>query len=112
MRGWTARTLGPGFAPLNTSFVIPNQSGDMKLEFDAEYRFKLFWKLRGALFMEAGNVWWGLGIRLDLNFILVRLDFGMRVHDPSRPEGQRWVDPSDWLESPNNAIHFGVGYPF
>ena len=57
LRGWQARTVGPGTAPRDTSFVIPNQTGDMKLEANIEYRFDLFWKLEGALFIDAGNVW-------------------------------------------------------
>ena len=138
MRGWQARTLGPGTSPPMTLFSIPSQTGDMKLEANVEYRFPLFWKLEGALFLDAGNVWdiqppgeeddpvsyfhldtlpesvgldWGLGIRVNLNFILVRLDGGIRLHDPTRDAGNRWVHPREWFNG-NYAIHFGVGYPF
>ena len=136
LRGWQARTVGPGLSQLDKSFVIPNQNGDMKLEANVEYRFPLFWKFRGCVFVDAGNIWdihasaeesekfsfktfpqsiaadWGLGLRLDLNFILVRLDFGMKMHDPSRPEGERWIQPQRWFKSENCSFHFGVGYPF
>ena len=140
MRGWQARCLGPGAGEYDSSlFAIPSQSGEFKLEFDAEYRFKLFWKLEGALFAETGNVWnfgkdffpdeypevfrikdfykslaadWGVGLRLNLNFIILRFDFGMRIHDPSRSDGPRWVGPDQWLRAGGNAFHFGVGYPF
>ena len=137
LRGWQARTVGPGTAPRDTSFVIPNQTGDMKLEANIEYRFDLFWKLAGALFIDAGNVWtlkaddteegqqslfswkdfgssiaanWGAGIRLDFGFLLLRVDMGLKVHDPARQ--QRWVSPGEWFKGDNYALHFGVGYPF
>lgn len=128
MRGWQVRSLGPGSEKMNSSFIIPSQTGDLKFELDMEYRFRMFWKLEGALFAEAGNVWnfrdlsgispetlagdWGAGLRLNLDFILLRLDMGMKVYDPSLSEGQRWIGPPGWLKSDGYAIHFGVGYPF
>lgn len=143
MRGWQARTLGPGGAEMDKYFVIPSQTGDVKLELDMEYRFKMFWKMEGALFAETGNVWnirdyaqefefddtehrafhfndfykclaadWGAGLRLNLDFILLRLDMGIKLRDPSRNDGQMWVAPQDWLKKDGFSIHFGVGYPF
>ncbi|MDO5442666.1 MAG: BamA/TamA family outer membrane protein, partial [Bacteroidia bacterium] len=133
MRGWQARSLGPGFSPMNETFTIPSQTGDMKLEANVEYRFKMFWKLAGALFVDAGNIWasknavelssegqrtiesiamdWGAGARVDLNFLVLRLDMGMKLHDPSRPY-DKWVKPDEWLKRDGFAVHFGVGYPF
>ena len=135
LRGWQARTVGPGCSPRDTSFVIPNQTGDMKLEANIEYRFDMFWKVAGAVFVDAGNVWtlnkegsdelsafrwnnlgesiaanWGVGARLNLGFLLLRVDMGMKIHDPSRE--QKWVSPGKWLNRDNYALHFGVGYPF
>ena len=137
LRGWQARTVGPGLSPMDKSFVIPNQTGDMRLEANIEYRFDLFWKLAGAVFVDAGNVWtlkddntedgklamfrwdtfgdsiaanWGAGVRLNFGFLLLRLDIGMKVHDPAREA--KWVNPAQWLETENYALHFGVGYPF
>ncbi len=137
LRGWQARTVGPGTAKPDDSFVIPNQTGDMKLEANIEYRFDMFWKLAGALFVDAGNVWtlnhemndlddpavfrwqdlgdsiaanWGAGLRLDFGFLLLRVDMGMKIHDPARE--QKWVNPRQWLKRDNFALHFGVGYPF
>jgi hypothetical protein len=102
LRGWQARTVGPGLSALDKSFVIPNQTGDMRLEANIEYRFNLFWKLAGALFIDAGNVWtlqgadtednrlgrfrwdtfgesiaanWGAGVRLDFGFLLLQFFF-------------------------------------
>ncbi len=129
MRGWQARTLGPGFSKSSDMFIIPSQTGNLKLEADIEYRFPLVWKLEGALFAEAGNVWemenieketfvesiaadWGIGMRINLDFLLIRIDAGFKVHDPAREPGQRWIHPSRWLKSNGSAIHFGVGYPF
>ncbi len=138
LRGWQARTVGPGLSPRDTSFVIPNQTGDMKLEANIEYRFNMFWKLAGAVFADAGNVWtlqhksaevdtesiflketfaesiaanWGVGLRLNFGFLLLRVDMGMKIHDPARPDN-KWVAPDDWLRKDNYALHFGVGYPF
>ena len=134
LRGWQARTVGPGTSQPDASFVIPNQTGDVKLEANVEYRFPLVWKLYGALFVDAGNVWtlsddtaegakfsfrnlgrsiaadWGTGLRVDLNFILVRVDMGFVTHDPSRE--QPWTGPSKWFRRGGSAFHFGVGYPF
>ncbi len=136
MRGWQARTLGPGTSQPLDIFAIPSQIGEMKLEANLEYRFPIAWKLEGALFADAGNIWdinsestddgshfslktlpesigldWGLGLRVNLSFLLVRLDAGIRLHDPARAAGDRWVPVNEWLRG-NYAIHFGVGYPF
>ena len=138
MRGWQARALGPGNDyTYRDVFSIPSQIGDFKLEANVEYRFPLFWKLEGALFLDTGNIWdlpspyyndegtfafdtlgesfamdWGPGIRVNLDFLLLRLDLGFRVHDPARDEGDRWLGPGQWFKKDNLAVHFGVGYPF
>ena len=144
MRGWQARSVGPGFAKPVTYTLLPSQTGDVKLEADLEYRAKLFWKLEGAVFAEVGNVWtimkedipqypglledtgpfhfkdfyrslaadWGVGLRVNLDFLILRLDFGMKIHDPARDEGYRWLGPDKWFRSDGCAFHFGVGYPF
>ncbi|MFA5767979.1 MAG: BamA/TamA family outer membrane protein [Bacteroidales bacterium] len=134
MRGWQARTVGPGSMPVDSTFTIPNQAGDIRLEVNLEYRFPLFWKLEGAIFADAGNIWTlpreeaaeagvfrfnnfyksiamdtGLGIRVNLDFVILRLDMGMIVRDPVK---QAWVPVSQWLKRENYAIQFGVGYPF
>ena len=137
LRGWQARTVGPGLSSMDNSFVIPNQTGDMKLEANIEYRFDMFWKIAGAVFADAGNIWmlkddgtesgkesmirwdtfgdsiaanWGVGLRLNFGFLLLRLDMGMKVHDPAREI--KWVAPNQWLKKDGYALHFGVGYPF
>jgi len=134
LRAWQARTVGPGSMPVDSTFTIPNQAGDIRLEVNLEYRFPLFWKLEGALFADAGNIWHlpkpqaveagvfrfntfyksiamdvGAGIRLNLDFVILRLDLGMIVRDPVK---QAWNPPSQWLKQNNYALQFGVGYPF
>ena len=55
---------------------------------------------------------WGMGVRVNLEFILVRIDLGLKVYEPCRPAGERLIGPEQWLQSGNFALHFGVGYPF
>lgn len=139
MRGWQARALGPGKSKADTTFVIPSQTGDVKLEANLEYRFPMFWKLCGAVFTDVGNIWtlketegaddgqethfalntlasslaanWGIGLRLDLNFLILRIDLGMKLYDPSQ-DFDKWRAPAQWLKKDGYSIHFGVGYPF
>ena len=138
LRGWRARSVGPGMAPRDTSFAIANQTGDMHLETNVEFRFPMFWKLEGALFVDAGNIWniknadidgesrderslfsfknllrstaldFGLGARVDFGLVLIRFDLGLRIYDPSQ---QEWMGANDWFRD-NYAFHFGIGYPF
>ena len=140
MRGWQVRSLGPGAEKPYSFFQIASQAGETKLEFDVELRQKLFWKLEGALFAEAGNVWdfdgqwesdedypfpieypkwietfgldWGVGLRLNLNFILLRIDWGLKIYEPCLNGNDRWIRPNEWFRTGGSSIHFGVGYPF
>ena len=135
MRGWVPRTLGPGNKPELKDVTYPSQVGDVRLEANLEYRFPLWWILNGALFFDVGNVWYlrdtedsnpeevfhfnsfykqlgfntGLGIRLDLSYVILRFDLGMQLHNPNRPENQRWIRTFNWN---NTALNFSVGYPF
>lgn len=127
LRGWQARSLGPGTSPMDTTFSIPNQNGDLRLEANAELRFPIFWLLRGALFFDVGNVWskheltsaepfvkgialnTGLGLRLDIQFVIVRFDWGIKLHDPS---AGIWRTPDLWFKRGGSAFQFGIGYPF
>lgn len=140
LRAWRARSVGPGSyrAPLDAY----DRVGEVRLEGNAEYRFKLIGYLEGALFVDLGNIWeleenpakpgsgfqvgkvpgelaigTGLGARLNFDFFLVRFDLGLQTKDPSLPEGQRWLfQPKD----PELATSFGsklnlnlgIGYPF
>ncbi len=137
IRAWMVRTLGPGsYAVTDTSFI--NQTADLKLEANAEYRFKLFWILEGAMFVDAGNIWTfredpdrpgaqfkfnrfiddiavgaGLGLRFDIKFVLLRADFGLKLRDPQISDGSKWIP----LSRPFNfrddlTMVIGIGYPF
>ncbi|MBN2485241.1 MAG: BamA/TamA family outer membrane protein [Bacteroidales bacterium] len=135
IRAWGENSLGPGSTP--DSMYMNNQVGDIKLEGNIEYRFKLFWKLEGALFVDAGNVWLlkdenlspgaafhvnsflndlaigtGFGTRFDLSFILLRVDFGYKVKDPARLAGEKWIFRNDNYRLKNISVQFGIGYPF
>ena len=139
MRGWQSRTLGPGNAPLDDTFLIYNQVGEMRLEANFEVRFPVVWKISGALFTDIGNIWnlpkredfmdeeyelsvfrfnklaesigvdWGLGARLDFGLLLIRVDLGLKMYDPASKE---WKMPSDWFDRDGCAVHLGIGYPF
>lgn len=137
MRGWTPRTLGPGNAPESEikKSVYPTQVGDVKLEANIELRFPIWGIFQGATFLDLGNVWFlrenadtkadqvfkfnrfykqlgfntGIGLRLDVKFVVLRLDLGLQLHNPNRPEGERWIRDLKWS---NMALNFGVGYPF
>ncbi|MBR4440229.1 MAG: BamA/TamA family outer membrane protein [Bacteroidales bacterium] len=146
LRAWQIRSVGPGCyssksdAETEMQKQFPNMTSDMKLEANLECRFKLFWVIEGAWFVDAGNIWsinaddrrtggdfafnrfykeiavgTGLGIRLDFDFFIFRTDFGLKLHDPSLPEGSRWLvkDDSRFMLRPNNwAFCLGIGYPF
>lgn len=135
MRGWVPRTLGPGNKPEVKDTTYPAQVGDVRLEANAEFRFPIWWIFHGALFFDAGNVWYlrdtedsnpeevfhfdnfykqlgfntGVGLRIDATFVILRFDLGIQLHNPGRPEGQRWIHNFKWS---NMALNFGVGYPF
>jgi outer membrane protein assembly factor BamA len=136
IRAWPVRGLGPGIYEDPTSSFY-NQTADIKLELNAEYRFKLFWIFEGALFADAGNIWsirkdaspegglfyWdnfynqiavgvGWGLRFDFDYFIFRLDMGLKARDPVKPVGQRWVFGSYPLSWSNTAFNFAIGYPF
>ncbi len=136
VRGWGVRTLGPGaYDSRNNVTDFINQCGDISLVLNLEYRNKLFWVFEGAVFIDAGNIWtiknypnqpggffrfktfykeialaYGLGLRMDFNYFLLRLDMGVKAHNPAYGQ-DRWplLDPS-WKR--DVSFHFSVGYPF
>lgn len=133
VRGWSVRELGPGSFSDNGNFL--NQSGDLKLDASVEYRTRLFWKFRGAVFIDAGNIWtlrdykeqpggkfqvdkfykqiavaYGLGLRMDLDFFVLRFDGGMKAINPAKGEKRYPIIRPDFGR--DFAFHFAVGYPF
>ena len=136
VRGWSVRSLGPGIFKPNdgvTDFV--SHSGDLKLDLSMELRSKLFWKLESALFVDAGNIWtirnysdqsgglfrfesfykeialaYGLGVRLNFDYFVLRLDMGIKAYDPAQETALRWR--FSHLSSSEMAWHIAIGYPF
>jgi outer membrane protein assembly factor BamA len=137
IRGWPVRTLGPGSYATDTVTTFLNQTADIKLELNAEYRFKLFWILEGAVFVDAGNIWnyrddpdrpgtqfqlknfykdiavgTGAGLRFDFSFFLGRVDFGMKLRDPVIHEKNKWIMSNRPYDRSDFTIVIGIGYPF
>ena len=134
IRAWPIRTLGPGSFKANPN-EFPNQAGDIKLEANAEYRFAMIGPFEGALFVDMGNIWslkdnrpgaefafqrfykeiavgTGAGLRYDFSFVIVRVDLGIKLHDPSLNEGMRWIPANQMLKQKNINFAFAIGYPF
>lgn len=136
IRAWPVRGLGPG-SYSEEEYQFYNQTGDIKLEMNLEYRFKLFWVLEGALFLDAGNIWGiressspegglfefdkfvdqiavgtGIGARFDFNYFIFRLDMGLKTRDPSLPEGERWIPLNRSWRWTDTSFNFAIGYPF
>lgn len=138
VRGWSVRGLGPGkFKGTNGAIDFINQTGDIKLDLNIELRSFLFWKVYGAAFIDAGNIWtirayeeqpggqfrfkdfykqiavaYGLGIRFNFDFFILRFDMGMKAINPpynSNNEHYAIFHPDF---SRDFAFHFAVGLPF
>ena len=138
VRGWSVRELGPGkFKGTDGRIDFINQTGDVKLDLNAEYRSSLFWKLQGALFIDAGNIWtlrnyaeqpggqfkftefykqiaasYGMGLRLNFDYFILRFDMGMKAINPAyESEKEHWSIIHPKL-SRDFDFHFAVGLPF
>lgn len=140
IRGWQARTLGPGtFKGTGNSLVYDLQAGDIRLDLNLEYRFKVVKFLELAAFVDAGNIWtirdyedqpggvfkwdefykqiawsYGVGVRFDLSILIFRIDFGVKLHDPGRiAEGKQWRTAANGLGWKDDmTFHFAIGHPF
>lgn len=137
VRGWTVRGLGPGkYVGRDGNIDFINQTGDLKLDINMEYRAHLFWKLNGALFIDAGNIWtlrnyedqprgqfhfkdfiqqlavsYGLGFRFNFDYFILRFDFGMKAINPVYEGKEHYPIISPRLKR-DLAFHFAVGLPF
>ncbi|MGZ3755629.1 MAG: translocation and assembly module lipoprotein TamL [Mucilaginibacter sp.] len=140
LRGFQARTIGPGgydyltSAAAKGSQFLPDESGDIKIEGNVEYRAKLFGFVEGALFADAGNIWLmkphdglpgaafgknflsqmaldaGFGVRFNLSVLILRTDLGFPLINPSLPAGQRNV--SNQISLRHSVFNLAIGYPF
>jgi hypothetical protein len=137
VRGWSTRTLGPGSYQRNDTLRADfvNQTGDIKLDMSVEYRHNLTRLFELATFVDAGNIWtikdyqgqpggvfkfsefykqiavsYGLGLRVDLNFLLIRLDTGMKAYDPAEKDSKFVLFKPNFTDK--FAVHFAIGYPF
>lgn len=144
LRGFKARSIGPGtyYDPaLNTDNYTEDQSGDIKLELNTEYRTKIYRMVKGAVFIDAGNIWLlndnpnkpgaeftsdfmnqlavgvGAGLRFDLSVLIFRTDLAFPIRKPYLPVGNRWVIDSidfgsgSWRNE-NLIFNIAIGYPF
>lgn len=141
VRGWQARTLGPGGYRGKDGYIrYDMQAGDIRLDLNLEYRYHVWNWLNLAAFTDAGNIWtirdydsqphgcfywnefykqiawaYGVGVRLDFSFLIFRVDFGVKLYDPTR----LYTDGKVWRTAPNGlgwkddmTFHFAIGYPF
>ncbi|WP_281230889.1 BamA/TamA family outer membrane protein [Flavobacterium gelatinilyticum] len=129
-RGWQPYALGPG----STNAVDDFNEANMKIALSAEYRFKIFGDVKGAIFADAGNIWnvldnvtdekarfsslndleeialgSGFGLRYDLSFFVIRLDLGFKTYNPAHDKGSRWFKEYNFGHS---VLNFGINYPF
>ncbi len=139
VRGWSVRSLGPGsYKSTDGRIDFINQTGDMKLDLNMEYRAHLFWKFGGALFVDAGNIWtlrnyekdqpggqfrltefwkqlavgYGLGLRLNFDYFIIRFDMGMKAVNPAYETTSEHFPIIHPKFSRDFAFHFAVGLPF
>ncbi len=138
VRGWSVRSLGPGgFIGKDGRIDFINQTGDIKFDMSAEYRTKLFWKFNGAAFIDAGNIWtireyaeqkdgqfrfdrfykqiavaYGLGLRLNFDYFILRFDFGMKAVNPAYTTNKEHFPIFNPDFGRDLAFHFAVGMPF
>jgi len=138
VRGWTVRGLGPGrYVERDGNINFINQTGDMKLDLNVEYRAHLFWKFNGALFVDAGNIWtlrdypeqqggmfkfsdfikemavsYGMGLRFNFDYFILRFDFGMKAINPVYATSKEHFPIIHPRLSRDLTFHFAVGLPF
>jgi outer membrane protein assembly factor BamA len=131
LRAWQIYDLGPG----STNTGLEYNIGNLKFLSSLEYRFKVLNSIKGALFIDAGNIWdisgasvvednakfkglsslkdiaigSGFGVRYDLSFILLRLDLGFKTYEPYLKSGNRWFTNYNFS---NTVFNFGISYPF
>jgi outer membrane protein assembly factor BamA len=136
LRGFTARYLGPGSYHSEDNSGYIDQSGDIKLESNLEFRFDMSKLLKGAIFLETGNIWLvnedenrpgakfdkntfydqlavdtGFGFRFDFTFFVMRVDIGFPLRTPYETDGKNWLGGTDNIIS-GGLFNLAIGYPF
>jgi outer membrane protein insertion porin family len=144
IRAFRARSIGPGTfdgSTVTDNSFLPDQSGDLKLEFSTELRTQIYKLVKGALFVDAGNIWLlnkntekpgaeftgqflnqlavgtGVGLRFDFNFLVLRTDLAFPLRKPYLPKGKEWViddinfSNGAWRKE-NLIFNLAIGYPF
>lgn len=142
IRAFRSQSVGPGsYEPPPDTPFLPDESGDIKLEFNTEYRSKIFSIVNGAVFLDAGNIWLmnenpdepgaqinknfmneiavgvGAGLRFDFTFLILRTDLAFPIRQPYPINGNNWViDEIDFGSSvwrkDNLILNIAIGYPF
>ncbi|WP_338793331.1 BamA/TamA family outer membrane protein [Bernardetia sp. Wsw4-3y2] len=144
IRAFQARSIGPGsyISKDSTSGLFYDQTGDMRLEANIEYRFPIYSVFKGAIFADAGNVWLvkedpnregglfkkkniindiavgvGAGLRIDVTFFVLRFDVAFPLSKPWLPENERWVRRQVQVRDKewrrdNLVLNIAIGYPF
>jgi len=137
IRAWRPKDLGPGTYADSIASQYPNQMADVKFEMNLEYRFSYSKTMKGAFFLDAGNIWsinkddprtgaifklsefykqlalgTGFGLRLDLDFAVFRLDWGIPVRNPKYHGAESWVLFHKPLKFNDVVWNFAIGYPF
>ena len=138
VRGWSVRSLGPGKFKGNDGRIdFINQTGDVKLDMNLEYRTHLFWKLDGAVFVDAGNIWtlrdyedqpggqftfktfaeqiavaYGVGLRFNFSYFILRFDGGMKALNPAYDDKRNHFPIIYPNFGRDFTFHFAVGLPF
>lgn len=130
IRAWQSYGLGPG----RSQSILDFNEANMKISLSAEMRFKMFGKLNGAIFADAGNIWnvldnttletakfsglkslkdtalgTGFGFRYDFNFFVIRFDLGFKTYNPALGENNRWLKEMRFDKS---VLNIGINYPF
>ena len=140
LRAWWARSIGPG------GFILDEQTlqlkdyyqhGDIKLLANFELRHPILWRIKGALFVDVGNVWniydnesfpdgmfkfntfykqmavgAGYGLRVDFSFFIIRFDYAFKLIDPTINSSNKWVYSQGDSYYKNPVLNFGIGLPF
>ena len=136
IRAFPVRSIGPGrFRSEEKRWRYVEETGDVKFQANLEWRMRIWGNLHGAVFLDAGNVWLlheddyredallkmnnffrqmavgtGVGVRYDLDYFVIRLDWGFGLHVPYQTDRSGWFNIPSFKQG--NSLHLAIGYPF